>query len=95
MSPTASEMVLEVVQQAKELHNITPQKPAIFPICVDLFPDSPLSFDLLGYLQEVQAWQWRSCDDSSTLLDEVKSVLEEGRISLPANHIIGSEPANP
>jgi hypothetical protein len=81
-----SEMVLEVVQQVKELHNTTPQKPAIFPICVDLSSDSPLSFDLLGYLQGVQAWQWRSCDDSSTLLDEVKSVLKEGRISLPANH---------
>jgi hypothetical protein len=37
-----SEMVLEVVQQVKELHNTTPQKPAIFPICVDLSPDSPL-----------------------------------------------------
>jgi transcriptional regulator with XRE-family HTH domain len=82
----ASEMVLEVVQQVKELHNTTPQKPAIFPICLDLSPDSPLSFDLLGYLQEVQAWQWRSSNDSSTLLDEVNSVLKEGRISLPANH---------
>lgn len=81
-----SEMVLEVVQQVKELHNTTPQKPAILPICVDLSPDSPLSFDLLGYLQGVQAWQWRSSDDSSTLLDEVNSVLKEGRISLPANH---------
>lgn len=82
----ASEMVLEVVQRVKELHNTTPQKPAIFPICVDLSPDSPLSFDLLGYLQGVQAWQWCSIDDSSTLLSEVKSVLTEGRISLPANH---------
>jgi hypothetical protein len=82
----ASEMVLEVVQQVKEWHNTTPQKPAIFPICVDFSPDSSLSFDLLGYLQGVQAWQWRSSDDSSTLLDEVNSVLKEGRISLPANH---------
>jgi predicted XRE-type DNA-binding protein len=81
-----SEMVLELVQQVKELHNTTPQKPAILPICIDLSPDSPLSFDLLGYLQGVQAWQWRSSDDSSTLLDEVNSVLKEGRISLPANH---------
>lgn len=81
-----SEMVLEVVQQVKELHNTTPQKPAILPICVDLSPDSPLSFDLLGYLQGVQAWQWRSSDDSSTLLSEVKSVITEGRISLPAKH---------
>ncbi|AFZ22214.1 AAA-like domain-containing protein [Allocoleopsis franciscana] len=81
-----SEMVLEVVQRVKELHNTTPQKPAIFPICIDLSPDSPLSFDLLGYLQGVQAWQWRSSDDSSTLLEEVNSVITEGRISLPANH---------
>lgn len=82
----ASEMVLEVVQQVKELHNTTPQKPAIFPICVDLSPDSPLSFDLLGYLQGVQAWQWYSSNDNSILLSEVISVLKEGRISLPANH---------
>jgi hypothetical protein len=82
----ASEMVLEVVQQVKELHNTTPQKPAILPICVDLSPDSSLSFDLLGYLHGVQAWQWRSSDNSSTLLSEVNSVLTQGRSSLPANH---------
>ncbi|NEQ69172.1 MAG: molecular chaperone Tir [Symploca sp. SIO2D2] len=82
----ASEMVLELVKQVKELHSRTSHKPAIFPIGVDLSPDFPLSFDLLSYLQGVQAWQWYSCDDSSILLNEVTHVLQEGRICLPANH---------
>ncbi|NEP57192.1 MAG: molecular chaperone Tir [Symploca sp. SIO2G7] len=82
----ASEMVLELVKQVKELHSTTPHKPAICPICVDLSPDSSLSFDLLGYLQGVQAWQWHSCDDSSILLDEVTRVLQEERICLPTHH---------
>ena len=81
-----SEMLLEEVQQVKELHNTTSQKPAILPICVDLSLDSPLSFDLLGYLQGIQAWQWRSSNNSSILVSEVETVLREGRISLPVNH---------
>lgn len=80
-----SEMVLEEVQLAKELRD-TSQKPAIFPICVDLPWDYALSFDLLGYLQGVQLWQWLSSNDSSTLASQLLSVLKEGRISLPADH---------
>ncbi|MGL5064272.1 MAG: helix-turn-helix domain-containing protein, partial [Microcoleus sp.] len=32
----ASEMIIEQVQLAKELQNLTPHKPAILPICIEL-----------------------------------------------------------
>lgn len=81
-----SEMVLQDVQQAKELRDTT-QKPAILPICIDL-PQSglPLPFDLLAYLEGVQPWQWHSSDDISTLTSAILSVLQESRISLPTDH---------
>jgi DNA-binding Xre family transcriptional regulator len=44
----ASEMILEQVQLAKELHNLTAHKPAILPICVEL--NAPVSFDLFNHL---------------------------------------------
>ncbi|MEG4802306.1 AAA-like domain-containing protein [Microcoleus sp. ARI1-B5] len=79
-----SEMVLEQVQLAKQLHNITAQKPAILPICVEL--NTPLSFDLLSYLQGIQPWMWRCPDDTSKLLSEILTTIKQGRTSLTANH---------
>jgi transcriptional regulator with XRE-family HTH domain len=88
----ASEMVIEEVQRAWELHNITPQKPAILPLCVDfpLYGHSSavplLSFDLLRLLQGIQPWQWRCAEDTSTLVSELLSLITEGRTSLNPNH---------
>ena len=88
----ASEMVIEEVQQAWELHNTTPQKPAILPLCVDfpLYGHSSavplLSFDLLRLLQGIQPWQWRCAEDTSTLVSELLSLITEGRTSLNPNH---------
>ncbi|MEG4283704.1 AAA-like domain-containing protein [Microcoleus sp. A006_D1] len=76
----ASEMVLEQVQLAKQLHNLTANKPAILPIFIEL--NTPLSFDLLSYLQGIQPWLWRCADDSSKLLLEILTTIKEGRTSL-------------
>jgi transcriptional regulator with XRE-family HTH domain len=80
----ASEMILEQVRLAQELHNLTTKKPAILPICIEL--NAPVSFDLLNYLAGVQSWQWRSAADSSKLISEILTVVKEGRTSLNADH---------
>ena len=80
----ASEMILEQVQLAQELHNLTAQKPAILPICVEL--NAPVSFDLLNYLAGIQPWHWRCVADSSKLISGILTVVKEGRTSLSADH---------
>ena len=79
-----SEMVLEQVQLAKELHNLTAHKPAILPILVEL--NTPLSFDLLNYLEGIQPWLWRGVSDSFKLLSQILIIIKEGRTSLTADH---------
>lgn len=81
----ASEIAVEEVQFAQELHQQTPQKPAILPIYIDFSSESPLSFDLFSYLQYLQPWQWNSAQDSSRLISEILAVLREGRRGLPAD----------
>ncbi|MCU0541659.1 MAG: AAA-like domain-containing protein [Oscillatoriaceae cyanobacterium Prado104] len=80
----ASEMILEQVQLAKELHSLTNNKPAILPICIEL--NAPFPFDLLHYLAGVTSWQWRSAADSQKLISEILTVVKEGRTSLNADH---------
>ncbi len=79
-----SEMVLAEVHLALELHHITPQKPAILPIWVNLPPST--SFDLRTLLQGIQPWQWRGEGDTLTIVSEVKSAIAQGRTSLSADH---------
>jgi transcriptional regulator with XRE-family HTH domain len=80
----ASEMVLEQVQLAKELPNLTAHKPAILPILVEL--NTPLSFDLLSYLAGIQPWLWRGAGDTFKLLSQILTIIKEGRTSLTADH---------
>ena len=84
-----SEILLEDVRHAKELHQITPQKPAILPICLDL--NTHLSFDLIELLQGIQLWQWHCTENSSILISEILQILTECRTSLPANHKLAIE----
>lgn len=81
----SSEMVLAQVQLALELHNLTPQKPAILPICVDFYPDGR-SLDLWRYLEGIQLWQWRCADDSSKLASGIINAIAQGRTSLTTDH---------
>jgi transcriptional regulator with XRE-family HTH domain len=85
----ASEMVLEQVQLAKELHNITAHKPAILPIFVEV--NTPLSFDLLSYLAGIQPWLWRGAGDTFKLLSQILTIIKEGRTSLTADHELAVE----
>ena len=85
----ASEMVLEQVQLAKELHNLTAHQPAILPIFVEL--NTPLSFDLLSYLAGIQPWLWRSAGDTFKLLSQILTIIKEGRTSLTADHELAVE----
>ncbi|MEG4107846.1 AAA-like domain-containing protein [Microcoleus sp. S13_C5] len=85
----ASEMVLEQVQLAKELHNLTVHKPAILPILVEL--NTPLSFDLLSYLAGIQPWLWRGVGDSFKLLSQILTIIKEGRTSLTADNELAVE----
>jgi len=84
-----SEMVLEQVQLAKELHNLTACKPAILPIFLEVNP--PLSFDLLSYLAGIQPWLWRSAGDTFKLLSQILTIIKEGRTSLTADHELAVE----
>ncbi len=83
------EILLEDVRHAKELHQITPQKPAILPICLDL--NTPFSFDLIQLLQGIQLWQWHCTENPSLLISEILQILTESRTSLPANHQLAVE----
>jgi len=85
----ASEMVLEQVQLAKELHNLTAHKPAILPIFVEV--NTPLSFDLLSYLAGIQPWLWRGAGDTFKLLSQILTIIKEGRTSLTADHELAVE----
>jgi len=85
----ASEMVLEQVQLAKELHNLTAHKPAILPIFVEV--NTPLSFDLLSYLAGIQPWLWRGAGDTFKLLSQILTLIKEGRTSLTADYELAVE----
>ena len=85
----ASEMVLEQVQLAKELPNLTAHKPAILPIFLEL--NTPLSFDLLSYLAGIQPWLWRGAGDTFKLLSQILTIIKEGRTSLTADHELAVE----
>ncbi|MEG4515332.1 MULTISPECIES: AAA-like domain-containing protein [unclassified Microcoleus] len=85
----ASEMILEQVQLAKELHNSTAHKPAILPILVEL--NTPLSFDLLSYLAGIQPWLWRGVGESFKLISQILTIIKEGRTSLTADHELAVE----
>lgn len=80
----ASEIIVEQVQLAKQLHNLTTKKPVILPICVEL--NSLFSFDLLHYLAGIPIWHWRCMNDSSKLISEILRVIKESRISLNLDH---------
>jgi transcriptional regulator with XRE-family HTH domain len=84
-----SEMVLEQVQLAKELHNLTAHKPAILPIFLEV--NTPLSFDLLSYLAGIQPWLWRGAGDTFKLLSQILTLIKEGRTSLTADHELAVE----
>ncbi|MBD2001008.1 AAA-like domain-containing protein [Leptolyngbya sp. FACHB-541] len=80
-----SEMVIEEVRRAKELRDRHPQhKPAILPIRVNFPWDSPLNYDLRGYLNRVQQREWKTEADTPKILQEILTLLAAGSSPSPA-----------
>lgn len=69
-----SEMVTEEVRRAKQLRDQT-GKPLILPIRVNFPLDSPLNYDLRGYLQRIQQREWRGAADTQPILTEILALL--------------------
>jgi len=80
-----SEMVTEEVRRAKELRDKRSEhKPVILPIRVNFPLDSPLNYDLRGYLSRIQQRQWHSSADTSVILQEILGLLAAGEAPTPA-----------
>jgi serine/threonine-protein kinase len=79
-----SEMVTEEVRRARELRDRRSEhKPIILPIRVNFPIDSPLNYDLRGYLQRIQQREWKSPADTSVILQEVLRLLSSGETPPP------------
>ena len=76
-----SEMVTEEVRRAKELRDSHPDgKPVILPIRVKFPLTSPLNYNLRGYLDRIQQREWYSDADTPIVIQDILSILAEGRI---------------
>lgn len=76
-----SEMVTEEVRRARELRDRREEKkPVILPIRVNFPMDSPLNYDLRGYLQRIQQREWHSPEDTPVIVQELLALIsqEEG-----------------
>jgi class 3 adenylate cyclase len=74
-----SEMVTEEVRRVRELRERHPDsKPVILPVRLDFAMDSPLNYNLRGYLDSIQQREWRSPDDTPVIVREVLIILEGG-----------------
>jgi hypothetical protein len=71
-----SEMVTEEVRRARELRDTRGEnRPILLPIRVDFPFDSPLNYDLRGYLQRIQQREWKSEQDTPKILQEVLELV--------------------
>jgi serine/threonine-protein kinase len=87
-----SEMVTEEVRRAKRLRDSRAnQRPIILPIRVNFPMNSPLNYDLRGYLQNIQQRQWKSPADTPVLMQEVLTLLSTGHTP----PMVNSEPVIP
>ena len=76
-----SEMVIEEVRRVQELREQrSPPRPVLLPIRVNFPLESPLNYDLRGYLNQIQQRQWRSAADTSAILQEILQLLATGAI---------------
>jgi class 3 adenylate cyclase len=72
-----SEMVTEEVGRAKALREQY-GKPTILPIRVNFPRQSPLNYNLQGYLDRIHQREWQQPADSPQLVQDVLEVLETG-----------------
>jgi serine/threonine-protein kinase len=88
-----SEMVTEEVRRARELRDLpkaaalryrrSEHKPIILPIRVNFPIDSPLNYDLRGYLQRIQQREWKSSADTPVILQEILRLFSSGEAPAP------------
>lgn len=71
-----SEMVTEEVRRAKQLRDQT-GRPMLFPIRVNFPIDSPLNYDLRGYLQRIQQREWHSETDTDSIFQEILALIAD------------------
>jgi hypothetical protein len=84
-SSARSEMVTEEVRRAKELGDTrSSRKPIILPVRVNFPLESPLNYDLRGYLNQIQQQAWNGAEDTSGIVAEVLAVLARGGEREPA-----------
>ncbi|MEO1068376.1 MAG: AAA-like domain-containing protein [Cyanobacteria bacterium J06638_6] len=75
-----SEMVMDEVKQAKELQERRgDQRPIILPIRVQFPLESPLTYNLRGYLNQIHQRLWQSPQDTPTILAEVLQLIASGK----------------
>ncbi|HEY9640762.1 MAG TPA: AAA-like domain-containing protein [Coleofasciculaceae cyanobacterium] len=80
LSPQAavSEMVIEELQQLKQLNPSHPQqKPVVLSIRVNCLPDMQLNHDLQNYLQGIDQREWDSPADTPGLVQSVLDCINE------------------
>jgi hypothetical protein len=71
-----SEMVTEEVRRARELRDLrSHNKPVLLPIRVQFPFDSPLNYDLRGYLNPIQQREWNSPEDTDKIVQEILALL--------------------
>jgi serine/threonine-protein kinase len=81
LSPASvtSEMVTEEVKQVKQLRDSQKTgKPVILPIRVQFSFESPLNYELRGYLESIQQRLWQSETDTNSIVQEVRQLIGEG-----------------
>ncbi|MBD2114660.1 AAA-like domain-containing protein [Nodosilinea sp. FACHB-141] len=96
-----SEMVMDEVKHAKELQESrAEQRPIILPIRVQFPLESPLTYNLRGYLNQIQQRQWYSPADTPALVAEVLQLIASGQappaVELPeAQPLFADTPDDP
>lgn len=87
-----SEMVMEEVRRAKELQEERgTQRPVILPIRVNFALNSPLTYALRGYLNQIQQREWQTPEDTPQCLAEVLALIATGAAP-PAIAPVESQP---
>jgi hypothetical protein len=75
-----SEMVMDEVKHAKELQESrAEQRPIILPIRVQFPLESPLTYNLRGYLNRIHQRPWHSPADTPALVAEVLKLVASGQ----------------
>jgi serine/threonine-protein kinase len=83
---SVSEMVIEEVRQAKRFASLhLHQKPILLTIRVGFPLEAFLNYDLRGYLEGMQQWEWNTDVDTPALIQDIRYLLKTGHISLSSS----------